>query len=141
MTDPETPLRSLHEHFEKLTGRRYCYEQWRHDWYEYSKYYTADDLSMVLAFADRINKTREKRYQIVTSLRKIIGDLRTFDDLKAEAELAEKAKAAKKRQFVPSAGQIALSEMRREDLPQPPDEPAKRVSLDFVADSLRKAKQ
>ena len=140
MTDPETPLRSLHEHFEKLTGRRYCYEQWRHDWYEYSKYYTADDLSMVLAFADRINKTREKRYQIVTSLRKIIGDLRTFDDLKAEAELEAKRIAAKKRQFQPTSAQAAWAAAHDEE-PIPEDKPVKRLSMDAVVEALKQAKQ
>lgn len=139
MNDPEALLRGLHDQFCRLTGKQHRYEQWRHDWYEFSRFYTADDLALVVAYAERVNLKREKRYQIVLSLRKIIGDLRTFDDLLGEAQVDLKAKAARKRAWQPDAGQVALAEMRHEEV-KPPEQPAKRLSIDFVVDALKKAK-
>lgn len=140
MTDPEQPLRSLHNQFCALTGKQHRYEQWRHDWYEFSRFYTADDLTLVIAYAERVNQKREKRYQIVTSLRKIIGDLRVFDDLLGEAQVDLKAREARKRAWQPSDSDKALSEFRKTE-PTAPDEPVKKLSIEFVADALRKAKE
>lgn len=120
MDDPEASLRALHDQFCRLTGKQHRYEQWRHDWYEFSRFYTADDLTLVVAYAERVNRQREKRYQIVLSLRKIIGDLRTFDDLLGEAQVDLKAKAARKRAWQPSDGEKALGEFRKTE-PQPPE--------------------
>lgn len=120
MLDPEQPLRLLHDQFCALTGKQHRYEQWRHDWYEFSRFYTPDDLVVVIAYAERVNLKREKRYQIVTSLRKIIGDLRTFDDLLGEAQVDLKARAARKRAWQPSAADEVVSEFRKTD-PQAPE--------------------
>lgn len=138
--DPETILRSLHDQFCQLTGKQHRYEQWRHDWYEFNRFYTRDDLSLVIAYANRVNQKREKRYQIVLSLRKLISDLRAFDDLLGEARVDAKARAAKARAWQPSEADKILGEFKKTE-PTAPDEPPKRVSLDFIADALKKAKQ
>lgn len=136
MTDPEAPLRLLHDQFCALTGKQHRYEQWRHDWYEFSRFYTPDDLVVVIAYAERVNRKREKRYQIVTSLRKIIGDLRTFDDLLGEAQVDLKARDARNRAWQPTAGEQALAEMRREEVKLPITEP--RMAKELLITNLDK---
>lgn len=137
MTTPDFTLRKLHERYEALTGRRYCYEQWERDWHEFSKFYSEDDLIMVITYANRINQQREAKYRQPITPLKLIADLRLFDSLRGEAEVDAKRIAAKKRQFQPSEGATQLAAMRHEPV-QPPDEPAKRVTTQFVADAILK---
>lgn len=138
MEQPDTTLRALHKRFCELTGKTYLFEQWQHDWWEFNRFYTEADLEIVIAYAERVNLKREKKYQIVTTLKKIIGDLREFDSLKAEAELEAKKLAAKKRQWVASPADKVLSNFRGTE-PVEPDKPAERVSMDIVINSMRKA--
>lgn len=141
MTDPETPLRTLHQQFCTLTGRQYRFEQWRHDWYDFVRCgYTADDMTAVIEFANRVNARREKRYQIVVTLAKIITDLRNFDSLRAEADLARRELAAKRRQVLPEQSAIELAAMRHEQAVTP-EQPVKRVSLGYIAETLKRANQ
>lgn len=133
MTDPETPLRVLHDLYCKLTGRNLKYQFYQREWRDYAQNFTADDLQVVLAYVERENRQREKRYQIRTELLRIIGDLAVFDSLKADAELWQKAKAARKRAWVPSESDKILGEFRATE-PVPPD-----TSATTCRDALRKA--
>lgn len=139
MSDPENTLRSLHALYCTLTGRNLKYQFYQREWRDFAQNFTAEDLQTVMAYVERENRKREKRYQIRTELLRIVGDLATFDSLKAEAELEVKARAARARAFKPSAGQSALAAMRHEEV-KPPDEPPKRLSIDFVANALRNSK-
>lgn len=138
MTDPETPLRSLHDKYCQLTGRNLRYTFYQNEWREWSRHFQESDLPMVFAWIEQENRKREKRYMIRTELLRIIGDVQTFEQLRAEAELAEKAKAANKRKWEPSAGEKALSEFRRTDLEPPPTEP--RMSKDLLLSNLDQLK-
>lgn len=138
--DPESSLKSLHDLYCSLTGRTLTYQFYQREWSDFAKTFTADDLRAVLAWVERENSKRDKQFRIRTDLLRIIGDLAVFDSLKAEAELWRKEQAARKRAWQPSAGESALAEMRREDV-KAPDEPVKKLSIEFVADALRKAKE
>lgn len=140
MTDPETNLHDLHRLYCTLTGRNLTYQFYVREWADFAKVFNADDLRAVLAWVDRVNKKREWQYRIRTDLLKLIGDLAVFDSLKAEAELDAKARAAKVRAWQPSESDKILAEFKKTE-PTAPDEPPKRVSLDFIADALKKAKQ
>lgn len=137
MIDPETPLRALHDKFCTLTGRTDRYEPYRYEWAAWHRIYTEKDLVDTLAYVLLVNKTRKRGMEIQTSVLKLICDVREFERHRADMDLQQRAAAAKKRQWQASAGQVALAEMRREEI-TPPDEPAKRISTALVADSILK---
>lgn len=138
MTDPETNLHDLHRLYCTLTGRNLTYQFYVREWANFAKVFNADDLRAVLAWVDRVNKKREWQYRIRTDLLKLIGDLAVFDSLKAEAELDAKARAAKARAWQPTAGQVALAEMRHEEVKPPETEP--RMAKELIINSLDRLK-
>jgi len=106
--------------------------------FEFQKYYTKADLESTLNYAVYRNK-RSDRPWLFRFEKFFDGDYTHFESIRAEAEQHDKARAAKKRQAQHTAGEIALSQMRHEDLPDK-SQPEKRVSLDFVVNALKGVK-
>lgn len=138
--DPEVSLKSLHDLYCTLTGRNLTYQFYIREWSDFAKTFTADDLRAVLLWVARENSKRDRQFRIRTDLLRIVGDLAVFDSLKAESELWHKEQAARKRAWSPSDSDKALADFRKTD-PTAPDEPVKKLSIEFVADALRKAKE
>lgn len=136
MTDPETPLHSLHSTFCRLTGRNLRFTFYQNEWRDFSQHFTEQDLNAVLAWVARENAKREARYRIRTELLRIIGDLQLFEQLRAEAELESKRLAAKRRQVLPGAGDKALAEFRHTE-PTVPDAPP-RMPKELLVQNLEK---
>ena len=141
MDSPETPLKALHNQFCRLTGRNLNYTFYIREWRDFSQHFTEQDLNAVLAWVARENAKREQRYRIRTELLRIIGDLQLFEQLRAEAELESKRLAAKRRQVLPSTGSVELAAMRHEPAPVTPEQPVKRVSLEFISETIKRANQ
>lgn len=95
------------------------------------------DLEMTLNFILLRNKRSDKPWHLRFS-KFFDGEYEHFESIRAEAEQFSKAQAAKKRQFRPSAGDKALAEMRHEAVPDGPEQPVKRVSLEFISETIRK---
>lgn len=140
MTDPETPLQSLHNTFCRLTGRTDRYEPYRYEWSAWAKIYSEQDLIDTLSYVLNVNKSRKRGMEIQTSVRRLICDVQEFERHRADMDQLARARAAKKRQFQPSEGTSQLAAMRHEQVVAP-DAPAKRLSLDTVVEALRKAKE
>lgn len=138
MSAPETTLQALHQQYCRLTGRNLTFSFYQREWFDWSKHFVAADLDLVMAWINRENSKRERRYQIRTDLLRLIGDLAVFDSLKAEAELEQKRVAAKARAWKATAGETALGEFRKTDPVAPAREPTMpRAAVIGALDKLK----
>lgn len=87
--------------------------------FEFSRHYSKADLESTLNYVVYRNRKADKPWHL--RFEKFFdSDFSHFESLRAEAEQHDKAKAARKRAWQPSAGESALAEMRRE-VPTPPE--------------------
>lgn len=138
MTSPETALQQLHSQWCAMTGSTERFQWYVREWADFARHYDAVTLGNVVRFVMAENARREVRYQKKLLIRNIIGDLQVFDSIRAEMELARKAQSARKRGWKANAGQIARAAMTLSE-PKPPNTPARRVTMELLIDSLRKA--
>lgn len=139
IADPETSFRALHARYCELTGRSPKYVLWMREWRDFAQHFTMDDLEQTLKWVEKVNHTREKRFQIRTELLRLL-DPQYFDSLRAEMELERKAMLARKRKLQPTQGQKELASMRLEGRPEP-TKPERHVADLPLVELLRKAAQ
>lgn len=105
--------------------------------YEFSKIYSKSDLEDTLNFIVYRNRHSDRPWHL--RFEKFFdSDFVHFESLRAEAETAAKAKAAKGRAFRPDPGKAAWAEAHGEEVVPPVTEP--RMSKDLILSNLDKIK-
>jgi hypothetical protein len=95
-----------------------------------------EDLETTLNYAVYRNKRSECPWQL--RFQKFFdGEYAHFESIRAEAEQYEKARAAKRRQAMPTRGEVELSQMRHEPTPESRSEPAKRISTSLLSEAIK----
>ena len=91
-TDSNSVIAEIHRVYSSLTGTSSNLRLWERDFYEFVQAgFTAADMEAVLIWIMRENKkASDTRYYKSTSLMKLIGDLRRFDDVLNEARASNR---------------------------------------------------
>lgn len=105
--------------------------------FEFQKLYSKADLESTLNFIVHQNRKSDKPWHLRFG-KFFDSDFTHFESLRAEAEQHDKAQAARKRAFKPSAGESALAEMRREEVK--PVERGPVVARDVLLKNLSELK-
>jgi len=83
-------LQDLHDTYVRITGLdvKFSIHYWT--WENFSKFFTKEDLVLVLNWIKRKNKQAEHKYRRSLAITKLIGDEEKFDELRAQAAAEER---------------------------------------------------
>lgn len=116
---PEIALETMHATYNRMTGQAVPFKPFERGWYEFQRAgFTCDHLTLVVNHMIALNRKSEKKISL--RLDKLLDDHQRFAGYWGEADLAVREKAARARQWQPSAGEQARAAMCGHE-PVPPD--------------------